>query len=726
MIYRTESVVVGGGPAGICAALALARQGKETALVTNRPVLGGNSSSEIRVWTRGATGGGNLYAEEMGIWGELKLRNLYLNPDANPVFWDDVLLEQVLEEPCLKVFFNTHIAKVNMTLEGDRIYSITGHQMGTEKEIEFVGEIFLDATGDGTIGAMVGVPSSMGKEERALYHESFAPVESENATFGNTIFFFTRRGTSVVKYQAPSFAYSMEQVERMLGKGGRIVSESMNGCDYWWFEMGGRQNTIADAQEIGLELKRLVAGVWNYIKNSGRFDADYLTLDWEGNLPGKRESRRMITEKVLCQQDVLERRVHEDGAFYGGWYLDFHPSDGVQAGEDNCIQIPVQIYQIPLRCLYNKKMKNLIFAGRDIGVSHVAFASTRIMNTCALSGQAAGTMAAKCLTEGCVPGDMSKEQIKDIQQQLLDDDMFIPGVSQNRETDLAKDAFVQVSSEKKTGSSRKSGSCSLKDGGFLIRPSAAGNVNFLVDAKKRTCLSYRQYSSELPSRIAWGEPFQDGVIELTEGRQWIRFPLLDKSCGDVFITTALEANPEVSVVTGEENPGFLMGHKDSPEYGNPYVSYDQNIYGGHNLINGQNRIWKQPNLWISEEEEQPWIQLSWTREISVKEILVFFNPDLNMELVSSRAEAWDEHHKYVPRTGMPPQLVKSAVLYGKTADGKWKELADLRDNWRRRWKISLEAPVKLQALRMEITSVYGNSRAEVFEIIIHKEKEEGS
>ena len=284
MIYRAEAVVIGGGPAGICGALALARQGKKTVLITNRPVLGGNSSSEIRVWTRGAAGGGSLYAEEMGIWGELKLRNLYLNPEANPVFWDDVLLEQTLLEENITLFLNTHVAEVKMKEDGT-IQSVVGSQMGTEKIIEFEGRIFMDATGDGTIGQLAGAPSAMGKEERQKYGESLAPLKPEKTTFGNTIFFFTQNAGKPVAYKAPDFAYPMEQIE---------------------VEMGGMQNTIDDAQEIGLELKRLVTGVWNYIKNSGRFQADQLTLSWEGNLPGKRESRRMITEKVLCQKDVLE------------------------------------------------------------------------------------------------------------------------------------------------------------------------------------------------------------------------------------------------------------------------------------------------------------------------------------------------------------------------------------------------------------------------------------
>ena len=441
---EAEVVVAGGGPGGICAALAAARLGKKTVLATDRPVLGGNSSSEIRVWTRGATGAGNLYGEEMGIWGELKLRNLYLNQEGNPVFWDDVLLEQVLSEPNLKLYLNTHISGMETVGKG-RIAWVSGFQMMTEKELRFEGAYYIDATGDGSLGAMAGLPYRMGKESRDTYGESFAPEEEERATFGSTLFFFTKREDHPVSYIAPDYAYPRETIEELLGKGGRIANEKMDGCDYWWFETGGMADTIREAQEIGLELKRFTAGVWDYIKNSGRYDADCLTLSWEGNMPGKRESRRFITKKILTQQDILEHRAFEDGAFYGGWYLDFHPSHGFKTEEDNCTQIPVQVYAVPLGCLYPTCDSNLLFAGRDIGVSHVAFASTRIMNTCALSGQAAGTLAARCIELGKRPGDLEAEEIQGVQQTLLRNDMMIPGIRHREERDLAREAGVSSS-----------------------------------------------------------------------------------------------------------------------------------------------------------------------------------------------------------------------------------------------------------------------------------------
>lgn len=157
---RTQLAVIGGGPAGVCAAIAAARHGIQTMLVTDRPVLGGNSSSEIRVWTRGATGAGNLWAEEMGVWGELKLENLYRNSDANPVFWDETLLDAVLREKNLTLLLNTEIYEVE--LDAGRVAALHGVQQSSERQFHIEADYFIDATGDGTVSAKAGVPFSVG------------------------------------------------------------------------------------------------------------------------------------------------------------------------------------------------------------------------------------------------------------------------------------------------------------------------------------------------------------------------------------------------------------------------------------------------------------------------------------------------------------------------------------------------------------------------------------
>ncbi len=725
MIERAEIVVVGGGPSGICAALAAARLGRKTILATDRPLLGGNSSSEIRVWTRGATGAGSLYAEEMGIWGELKLRNLYLNQEGNPVFWDDVLLEQVLLEPNLKLYLNTHISGMD-TDGGGMVSSISGFQMMTEKKLEFQAKYYVDATGDGSLGALAGLPYRVGKESRDTYGESFAPVKEENTTFGSTLFFFTKKEEHPVTYIAPDYAYPRSYIEELLGKGGRIANEKMDGCDYWWFETGGMADTIREAQEIGLELKRFTAGVWDYIKNSGRYDADCLTLSWEGNVAGKRESRRMITQKILTQQDILERRSFEDGAFYGGWYLDFHPSDGFMTEEDNCTQIPVQVYAVPFSCLYPNRSSNLLFAGRDIGVSHVAFASTRIMNTCALSGQAAGTLAARCIEFGKRPVELEADAIKSVQQTLLRNDMMIPGIRHREEGNLALEAKVAASGAERLGELQEISRFSLENGGILVFPRSAAGTRFLVESAMETEVSYACYRSDVPSRLALGSRAGEMKAVIPEGKSWVTFPLPDEIV-EGFITLEFVGNPNISFVTGQDQlTGFLLGRADQPEYCYPCLKLPEvcGLYEAANVVSGYSRPWRTPGSWMSDPAfgtggGHPWISLSFKEPRDVREILVFFNPDLSRELNSSRASAWDEHHKFLPRKGMPPELVRHAALCAVLPDGGRRELAVLKDNWSRRWRVELKNSVRASGLVLEIRETYGAKRAEVFEICVY-------
>lgn len=459
----TDLAVVGGGPAGVCAALEAARLGLEVVLIHNRPVLGSNSSSEIRVWTRGAVGAGNLSSEEMGVLGALKMRNLYTNPDGNPLFWDDVLLDAVTSQPGLTLLLNTDVTEVEV--RDRRLLWVQGSQQASERTWRVHAKMFIDATGDGSVGARAGVPYWIGEH---LFRKDAAPEPT--ALLGSSILYYVKKEDHPVAFVPPSYAYSLEEVEALLGRGGRIMSETQSGSDCWWFEYGGLRNTIADAQDIAFELRRIVMGIWNYIKNSGRFNAACYTLEWVGSLPGMRESRRMDTAYLLSQEDVLRHTDFADGGFYGGWYMDFHPAEGIGSDENNCTQIPVNVYAVPLRCLYHADFPNLLFAGRNIGTRREAFVSTRVMNTCGLSGQAAAALAWGCLRWGKSPAALAPEEVERIRQTLLREDMFLPGLSNQDPEDLARDAAVTASSRYQPEEGPAAGWFSLEHGGFVACP----------------------------------------------------------------------------------------------------------------------------------------------------------------------------------------------------------------------------------------------------------------
>ncbi|NLB91640.1 MAG: FAD-dependent oxidoreductase [Clostridiales bacterium] len=720
MKINTEIAIIGAGPAGVSAAIAAAKLGNQVVLIGNRPVLGGNSSSEIRVWTRGAVGGGNLYAEEMGVWGEVKLRALLLNPEANPVLWDDVLLEQVTKYPAIQLLLNTHITTINQD-EDRRLTHIMGFQMGSEKQVQISAKYFIDATGDGTIGHLAKIPYVMGQEDCRAYGENLAPEKEGTDTFGNTIFFYTKKEEKPIHYTAPDFAYTMEETERLLGGGGRVVNEHMNGCDYWWFETGGTKDTIKDAQDIAFELRRLVLGVWNYIKNSGKYQAEKLTLSWIGSIPGKRESRRMITQTVLTQQDILEQKTFKDAAFYGGWYMDFHPSDGIHAIEESCEQIPVQVYSIPLGTLYNPLVENLLFAGRNIGVSHVAFSSTRIMNTCALSGQAAATLASYCIAHHAKPETLKEEQYREIQQILLREDMLLPGIKNQDLKDLTVKAVLSTEEGCITAVEEEKDSRDVTEQTFVVAPFGGGKTAFLFEATEETSLTYNCYWSLLPSRAALGKELEGFTVIIPKGKNWVFLPMGTEEKG--FCTFLFQKNPLVKIAeSNTQLTGVLGGKFFEPCYWYPCVKFEkgESLYGVQNLLNGYNRPWQGPNVWAVKGKEKPSVTFTWDKPQTVSQIVLYGNPDLSKELTSGHPGTWSESHKFCQRTQMPPQLLREVVIYGKEkSNDDYRLLGQIKDNWKRKMEITLPQNQKVVEIKVVLVSNYGGEIAEVFEIRIY-------
>ena len=732
---KTEVLVIGGGPAGVCAAIAAAREGAGVILLHNRPVLGGNSSSEIRVWTRGAVGGGNLFAEEMGIWGEMKLKNLRANPEGNPIFWDDILLDAVVSEPNIRLYLNTHAYSV--LLEADQVKAVQAIQLGTEKELNIETKVLIDASGDGTFGALSGIRFMRGKEAASVYQERLAPKEAETGTLGSTLFFFTMKTGHPVSYIAPSFALPMDQIESLIDRGGRIVNEKLNGCDYWWFEFGGELDTIADNQEIAFSLKQLSLGVWNYIKNSGKFHADELTLSWEGNWIGKRESRRMETAGVLTERDVLLQTREKDAAFYGGWYMDFHPSGGVYANEDFCTQIPVGVYPIPFGTLYSEKIGNLLFAGRDIGVSHVAFASTRIMNTCALSGQAAGTLAAYMHRASASAAETVKEQRLELQERLYENDMFLPGF-QSRKRTLSEIAEISVSSREQEGNEAdRCGTSVLTDETVLIMPGEAAETEFLICSDIDCELSFEYECSRLPQRydnrtqteallgsetvLPWQKKRGRTCVRLKKGEHFTRLLPEGAAVGEkefCLLRFSLEPRQKGkihAVVSSRQLCGFLLADTGTAQLTYPCIRLAPSaseLYGAKALSDGFHRPYGSPNIWISRKEETPSIRIRFRKPEPVSMVELYLNPDLSRELCSSRAETWSGHHKFDARTSMPPELSRSIEVWGKNGT---ELLASIGDNVERHVRLSFPAH-REEILEIRFTGDYGAGCAQVFEV----------
>jgi hypothetical protein len=447
---RFDLAVAGGGLAGLCAALAAARHGLRTVLVQDRSVLGGNASSEIKMHVVGADcHGSRPGARETGIIEELRLEDAYRNQERCYSLWDVLLYEKAALEPNLTLLLDTACIGAKAVEIGDgrkTLRSFRAVRSTTQEEFVITARFFADCTGDGALGAAAGAEFMRGREGREDFGETLAPEAADDKTLGSSILLTGRKCDKPQKFHAPSWIRKFNREEFKH----RPIHSYEYG--YWWFEWGGHLDTIADSPTvIRHELLRIALGVWDYIKNSGDHpDAADWMLEWVGSVPGKRESRRFRGPHVLTQDDVFSGRMFDDAVAYGGWWIDLHPPMGIDAPDEQpCDQVHFpHLFTIPLRCLHSVNVDNLFFAGRNISATHVAFASTRVMATCALAGQAIGTAAAVFIRqEGTDIARLSTtEALRDIRQTLLRDDVFLPGLANEDPLDLAKKAKIRASS----------------------------------------------------------------------------------------------------------------------------------------------------------------------------------------------------------------------------------------------------------------------------------------
>ncbi|WP_152361533.1 FAD-dependent oxidoreductase [Microlunatus speluncae] len=727
-----DIVVVGGGLAGVCAAIAAARAGKRVALVQNRPVLGGNSSSEVRVWVCGATAHGTQhYARETGIMGELFVENQFRNPDGNPYYWDLTVLEAVRAEPNLTLFLNTDVRTVEAVGPADDrvITAVTGWQLGSEREIRFSADVFFDCSGDGLIGFLAGARFRTGREPRSEFGESWAPEVPDNNTLGSTILFYTKDVGHPVKFVPPPFALDLDTTsipER------RVIKTELNGCAYWWIEWGGEFDVVDDNERIRDELQAAVYGIWDHIKNSGKFDADNLTLEWIGSVPGKREYRRFIGDHVLTQHDVLEQTHFDDRVAFGGWSIDLHPPGGMYATEAGSRHWhPDGNYHLPLRSFYSVNVRNLWLAGRNISASHVAFGTIRVMATCAVGGEAAGTAAALAHDLGVTPRELVGQHLDRTHRALVRSDASTLGVINDDPADRALAATVTASSTlRRIVLETSSGTHRLADPIGMIIPvwPRLGEVDLLLDADRDATLTVELHRTAEPQNYLPAEPVQRLAVPVPAGeKQWVTLPF-DWTPGQPrngFLV--ITANPELAVHRSDQvEPGMIFFRHREPAADEAYteqwrawkqlwhrsglclrLAEPTTAYAPERVIGEYARPYGGPRLWASEpmdHDQQPWLELTWPEHERIAEVVLIFDDDLDEDLINL-------HHHRTPYDVLPG-LVRDYRLEG-LIDGSWQPLAEVTGNRRRRRNHPLPDPVDLDRLRLVITATNGAPRAHV-------------
>lgn len=492
-----DVLVIGGGMAGISAAVSAARSGVRTVLVQDRPVLGGNASSEMRVTVNGVQGLKNnkvpRVERETGIVEEILIENWHFNPQESYPVWDHVLYNYVVRQPNLDLLMNCQAIDAKMS--GPRIQSAICWQSVTETEFTIRAKQYIDCSGDGLLAAMAGAEYRTGREGKAEFNESYAPDQPDGWVMGDCIMMITKDMGKPVPFYPPAYAIPFDAEKAFKDKHRRIKQVKEG---FWWIELSDPVDIIAERDHIRHDLMAFFYGVWDHIKNSGDFpEADHMALEWIGSIPGRRESRRFMGDYILNQNDMLGYRHFDDAVAYGGWSLDEHCPGGIKNLDEPASYFHEGfkwLYEIPYRCLFSRNISNLQMAGRNVSVSHIALSSTRIISTCAMMGQATGTAAALCVKKGIMPRDVSRQHINELQEQILRDDVYIPKRPAKDPNDLARKATLSAAS------------------------TASGNTALLTDGVSRDIHGETHHwaSSGLPAEVQldWDEPIEISKVEL--------------------------------------------------------------------------------------------------------------------------------------------------------------------------------------------------------------------
>ncbi|MDE6152697.1 MAG: FAD-dependent oxidoreductase [Muribaculaceae bacterium] len=407
-----DLVVVGGGIAGMCAAVSAARGGMNVALVNDRPVLGGNNSSEVRVHL----GGHVEIGPNKGLGRIIREFGHSRSGNAKPAdFYEDAKKDSfILAEPGVTLF--PCFRAMSVSTDGNRIKTVTIQNIENNSEVVLSAPLFSDCTGDGTIGYLAGADYAMGRESRSEFNEPLAPEVADSLTMGASVQWYTREEPKATRF--PEFSYGVEFND---GNCERVTMGE------WKWETGMNRDQITEAETVRDYGLMVIFSNWSHLKNhlvdNSRFRNR--SLDWVAYIAGKRESRRLLGDYILKQDDIDKNVFHEDASFTTTWSLDLHFPD-----PENSKKFPgkefkaatkhifIHPYAVPYRCLYSRNIENLFMAGRNISVTHVALGTVRVMRTTGMMGEVVGMAASLCKKHGVSPREVYRSHLSELRAMM--------------------------------------------------------------------------------------------------------------------------------------------------------------------------------------------------------------------------------------------------------------------------------------------------------------------
>ncbi len=725
-----DLVVVGGGIAGTSCAITAARNGIRVALVHNRPMLGGNSSSEVRLYPEDNSRY-HCWIREGGINDEFHVEDRkrsyvpagdgYLNCD-----WDLVLYEWALREPNLTLYLNTHMARVRKS-GANRIESVEAFQLDTEKEFVFTAPLFVDATGDGVLAAKAGADFSWGRDPKSLYSEQLAPETAEPPTMGNTLYYRAFNIDQKAPFDAVPWARKFNSLDEL---NGRYVDQEVG---QWWMEVGLPYHQIHENDKIRHELLRAILGSWDALKNRGGERGEKYALEFVGFVPYKRECRRILGDYVVTQQHVQDPQLLADSVAYGCWEIDIHSPGGVLALHrppdlipmDDWDRLGTQVYPIPLRSLYSRNINNLMMCGRPISCSYIAFSSSRVLRTGSIVGQAVGAAAAVCKRHGELPRETAKRHAAEVQQVILRDDGHIPGVLNEDAHDLARQATVTASSAMSLVFPEANEPFDLAIPHAQIVPVSAGRID-AVELLLENSGPARQITLTLRSAtFVWdfrpSAKLKQAQATVPPGRSWVRFALNASVPPSKLYIFELGAAPGLKWLGAKDSEGKLSltpvgvtpGSLPGSSRWRPITKGaslamrlypESHPYAADNVVTGTNRPDRWTNVWLSNSEHglPAWLELAWNSPRRLNQVQITFDTDANR------------------RSTLPffryPECVRD---YRIEVDGK--TVAAIEGNYHRR-RVHNFPEVRGSRLRIIVEATNGAPMARVFEVRAYLER----
>ena len=764
-----DLVVVGGGISGLSAAISAARNGMKVALVHNRAMFGGNSSSEVKLYPENNSGF-DPWIKEGGIHDEIhveeRVRNHgYYREGTMNSKWDLVLYEWVYREKNITTYLNTHMVRPVMN-DDSTIESVYCIQLGTNKDCLLNAPLFIDASGDGNLGYLSGADTYWGRESKDAFNEPLAPKESDDHVMGNTLFFTARDTGKPIPFKRPDWAAEFKSEDELYARGHDYRGPEDTAMDggYWWIEIGAPYNPISDMNKARHEGLRQLLGVWDHIKNKGDHGAENYGLEFAGFWPYKRASHRIRGDYILTQFDVQNPKQLDDAVAYGVWHMDVHVQGGILARH----KVPVMwgdfqtlgtmVYGIPLRSLYSQNVHNLMMAGRPISGSYLAFASTRVLSTGSICGQAVGVAASLAKKYNALPKEIAKNHASECQQLILRQDGHIPGVENKDPNDLARKASIKASSDSPMIFPDAEAERELTIPHAQLFPVSEEKLDkvelFLRSDRKqptrirlglRSAPSVWDFRSEedlavahatIPAGYEGWVPFELNTkvkggelyyiyCDKQENIYWKLFHDSDETYSQVPIGTTPAIQPvkpprskqseafreTYPPTTLADLPGTGKNGRWKPLTGGQSLSIKiqpkSHPFKAQNVAFGTNRPDQWTNIWISDPTDTFPVNLDfrWSEKQHFNTVQITFDTNQNYRVTKPL-------YRY-------PECVKDYELQYKSG-GRWISLLQVEDNYMRR-RVHQFDRITADELRLNIFSTNGSPNARVYEVRVYDE-----